>query len=233
MEFKYRPLTGLKVRRKPWRLQTCMSRIAGNAGCLFATINIGLAQNEAGLELQPPPAGVWQDGIGNGFQAGTLQAGFSVGAGFGVAAFGSRVAHDLSLASVNLGWMTGVKAQDHWYRGNWEIAGELSGGTQYRPEYRYIVGLTPLLRYNFATGTRWVPFLNGGTGVMATDMGPPDLGSTFQFASQGGLGTHYFLRDDLAVTMECRTLHISNAGIRQPNHGVNTQMFYLGLNWFF
>jgi len=32
----------------------------------------------------------------------------------------------------------------------------------------WVVGLTPHLRYNFATGTRWIPFVDGGAGVTAT-----------------------------------------------------------------
>jgi lipid A 3-O-deacylase len=235
MHWKHQtPLVALNGRGNRGPVQKHLS-LAVNAWCLWASTGVALAQAEKVVRaLQPPSASVWQNGIGNGFKVRTVQAGFNLGAGFGWAAFGSRVAHDLTLASANMGWIaSSLMAEDRWFKGNWEIAGELFGGAQYRPEYRYIVGLTPLLRYNLATGTRWVPFVNGGAGLTATDIGHPDLGSTFQFTSQGGLGTHYFLRDDLAMTVDCRWLHISNAGIRRPNNGVNTQMLYLGMNWFF
>ena len=39
--------------------------------------------------------------------------------------------------------------------------------------------------------------------------------------------------DFSALTLQYRALHLSNAGIQEPNHGVNAQMFYAGLTWFF
>jgi hypothetical protein len=77
----------------------------------------------------------------------------------------------------------GVKGKDHWYRGNWEVRGELFGGAQFSPENDWLVGLTPHLRYNFATGTRWIPFIDAGSGVMATSIGLPDLSGTLQFCN--------------------------------------------------
>jgi opacity protein-like surface antigen len=232
MQFKPTKREQLFVVRRPGGIANSVNVWAFLFGAFVTT---GFSQtNQLALELQSPDPGIWRNGIGNGFKEGTVQAGFSVGGGFGWAAFGSRVAHDLTLASVNVGRVTSdLVAQDHWFRGNWELAGELFGGAQFSPEYRWIVGLTPLVRYNLATGTRWVPFANAGAGVTATDIGRPDLGTTLQFDPQVGLGMHCFLREDLAVTLDYRWLHLSNAGIRQPNHGVNTQMFCVGINWFF
>ena len=180
------------------------------------------------------PTGIWQDEIGSGFRKNTIQAGFSVGGGLGTAAFGSWEAHDLSLGSVNAGWiLTGVLGRDHFFKGNLEVIGELFSGVEFHPHTRYLTGFTPLARYNFATGTRWVPFLTCGAGLTLTDIGHPDLSGTFQFDPQGGFGTHYFFRENVAFTAEWRLLHISNAGISEPNHGVNTQMIMGGITWFF
>ena len=184
--------------------------------------------------LASQPAGIWQDGIGSGFRKNTIQAGFSVGGGFGKAAFGSWKAHDLSLGSINAGYiLTDVVGRDHFYQGNLEVLGELFSGAEFHPHTRYLTGFTPLVRYNIATGTRWVPFLTCGAGLTLTDIGHPDLSGTFQFDPQGGAGTHYFFRENVAFTTEWRWLHLSNAGISEPNHGVNTQMFMAGITWFF
>lgn len=181
-----------------------------------------------------PPSSIWHDELGQGFSRGTWQTGISFGAGVGNAKFGSVVAHDLALGSLNAGMMlTDPLAPGKWYSGNWEFLGELYAGTQIHPETRYITGLTPLLRYNFITGTRWVPFFTGGAGVTLTDIGGPDLGSVFQFDPQAGIGTDYFIRQNTALTFEYRWLHVSNAGIQRPNLGVNTQMFTVGIAWFF
>ncbi len=157
-----------------------------------------------------------------------------MGAGFGYAEFGSVVAHDLALGSINAGRvLTDPLAPGKWYGGNLVFMGELFGGSQFNPNARYIVGLTPLLRYCISTGTRWVPFFTVGAGVTLTDIGSPDLSGIFQFDPQGGIGTYCFLRPNTALTLEYRWVHLSHAGLLKPNDGVNTQMFSAGISWFF
>lgn len=188
------------------------------------------------LHLEPDqrPASIWENEEGAGFRSGLLDAGFEVGGGFGHRAFGSTETHDFAVAKLHLGRMVGgVFGKDQWYRGNWELLGELFAGGQINPGNAYVVGLTPLLRYNFATGTRWVPFIDAGAGVTLTDIGPPDLSTRFQFNTQAGVGVRRFITRHSALTLQYRFFHISNAGIDDPNHGVNTSMFYAGISWFF
>jgi len=66
-----------------------------------------------------------------------------------------------------------------------------------------------------------------------TDIGGPDLGNTFQFNSQAGIGVNWFVKDNLAIAFEGRYLHISSAGLSMPNDGVNTVGVFLDINWFF
>jgi len=180
------------------------------------------------------PRNIWRDGVGNGFREDTFDAGFSLGAGFGTRILGSRQAHDLALASVSFGWVfTDVVAPDKWWRGNWEWLNEVFSGAQVNHDNHYFVGGTTGLRYSFATGTRWVPFIDGGVGLSGTDIDSPDLKGIFQFNVQVGVGTHYFLRDDTAVTLQYRWLHFSDGGTTAVNHGTNTEMFEAGLTWFF
>ena len=149
--------------------------------------------------------------------------GLSVGASYGVLILGSRERHELASCGISYGHMLGgVKGTNHWYRGNWEFRAELFGGAQFRPDTRWVLGLTPHLRYSFATGTRWIPFVDIGAGVGMTSIREPDLGGPFQFNLQGGTGIDWFVKDNLAVSLEARYLHISSAHIYNPNLGVNT-----------
>jgi lipid A 3-O-deacylase len=184
-----------------------------------------------GLSLET----IWVDGIGSGFHKDLFQAGGTIGAGFGTRKpFRTQLIHDLALGSVNLGWVfTDIMASDKWYRGDFELLVELFGGGQFKPNDRYFVGLTPFIRYNLATGSRWVLFVDGGAGVSSTNIDDVDLTGNFQFNIQVGAGTHYFLSDRTALTVQYRWLHFSNASTRKPNNGTNTQMFHLGLSWFF
>jgi hypothetical protein len=177
---------------------------------------------------------IWQGDVGDGFRPGTRTLGFEMGATPGMDVCGSTQAHGLALASLSYGRMIGkVKGEGHWYQGNWEIRVELIGGGQYSPTTEWLVGLTPHLRYNFDTGTRWIPFIDGGVGPTATGIRRPDLSGTFEFNDQGNIGLQWFMRDDIALTVEAGYLHLSNAGISQPNNGVNCVKGMVGVSWFF
>lgn len=180
------------------------------------------------------PASIWAGGIGDGFRDNTFEAEFSAAAAFGMRVMGTTEAHDMALAVFDFGWIfTDVLGKDRWYRGNWEFLWELFGGAQYRPDMGYLAGGGPALRYNFATGTRFVPFIHMGGGALATDIRNGDLSTTAEFNLQAGGGARFFLRDNLAVTGQYRFMHISNAGLDTPNLGVNASVVSLGLNWFF
>ena len=145
---------------------------------------------------------------------------------------GSERRH-LSLLSVSYCRMVGGMQGDGWYRGNWELRGELFGGVQINGETRWLTGVAPHLRYHFATGTRFVPYVNVGAGVTLTDIRAPDLGNAFQFNLQGGIGMNYFIRNNLAMNIEGRYLHISSSGTSMPNNGVNTVGGFLGISTYF
>jgi lipid A 3-O-deacylase len=180
---------------------------------------------------------VWEGDVGDGFHKGAHEVGFALSAGLGIrrnVLGGSRVAHDLALASAHYGRVfSEVVGRDHWYRGNWEWRAEGFAGAQYSPRTAYLAGVAGILRYNFITGTRLVPFFDLGAGCLATDIKQPDLSSVFQFNEQGGPGLNYFWRDHSAITFQARYLHISNAGIKHPNAGANIALFSAGMSWFF
>ena len=210
------------------------------AGISLVTVKPSLASPTTNSFFEPiqltedPTPGPWVNGVGNGFRPTAASVSITMGASAGIAAFGGRQRHDLALASFSYGHMLGpVREESHWYRGNWELRGELFTGEQFSPDQNWIVGLTPHLRYDFATGTRLVPFADVGAGVSATGIGPPDLSGTFEFNLQGTVGAHWFIRDNLAVTAEARYLHVSCAGIHSPNLGLNGVVGTVGLSWFF
>ena len=191
----------------------------------------------AAVDLSPSKSTIWEDGAGSGFKGSTQNLTIEAGVAAGMAKLGSHQAHDLGLASVSYGHMLGgVFGRDHWYRGNFEGRMELFGGMQFRPDVDtdgWLIGLTPHLRYNFATGTRWIPFMDGGAGVTAMGISRPDVSGTFEFNLQASAGVHWFLRDDLALTSDVRYTHYSCAGIHSPNSGINTVAFMFGVTWFF
>jgi len=69
--------------------------------------------------------------------------------------------------------------------------------------------------------------------VSATSIGPPDLSNTFEFNLQATAGMYWFLRDDLALNLDGRYLHMSCAGISTPNLGLNGVVGMVGITFFF
>ena len=184
--------------------------------------------------LEPARLAVWNGAVGEGFNSSTVHLSLAAGVGAGLTVLGSREAHNLAWLGLAYGRMWGaVQGGDSWYRGNWERRLEVIGGGQFRPSDRYVVGLTPHLRYNFATGSRWLPFVDVGAGASGTSIGPQDLGGAFQFNLQAGPGLSWFLREDVALSFEYRFFHLSSARLSTPNRGVNTGMFLVGMNWYF
>ena len=190
--------------------------------------------DEPKIKLEASAPSLWEVGTGEGFRSTAQTLSVEAGAVQGLVILGSRQAHDLALLSVSYGHMLGhTVGQGHFYRGNWELRGELFGGAQFSPGSEWVVGLTPHLRYNFATGTRFIPFIDAGAGVTATSISPPDLSNTFEFNLQGSIGVQVFLRENLALTIDARLLHMSCAGISRPNLGVNTVGGMAGVTFLF
>lgn len=182
----------------------------------------------------PMQSNIWHSGVGDGFRAGTQVLDLTVGVAYGVLMFGGEERHHLSLISVSYGQMIGdVKGTDKWYRGNWELRVELFGGTQINSETCALIGVTQHLQYNFATGTRFVPYVDIGAGITLTGIRAPDLGAPYQFNEQAIIGVGYFVKDNLSINIAMQYLHISSAGIYTPNNGVNTVGCFLGVQWFF
>jgi len=177
---------------------------------------------------------VWISEIGDGFRKHAIETGVNIGGGFGLRMFGGRKDHNIVLADAHIGTMiSGLIGGDCFWRGNFELLGTFFGGEQINHNDAYLVGIAPLLRYNFATGSRLVPYVDGGAGLSLTDIRKPDLSTDFEFNVQVGIGLHWFFKPNMAATLEGRWLHLSNAGIDRPNQGVNTSMILLGLDWFF
>jgi len=92
------------------------------------------------------------------------------------------------------------------------------------------LSLTPIFQLNFsATGRRFTPFLEGGIGVaLFSETRFPsntDIASSFQFEDVLGAGVRLPSGSELGL----RWYHYSNAGIKQPNMGVEKTAVYFRL----
>ncbi|POF87729.1 lipid A 3-O-deacylase [Pseudomonas putida] len=82
------------------------------------------------------------------------------------------------------------------------------------------LSFAPVFVYEFA-GDSVKPYIEAGIGVAAfsrTKLESNDLGSSFQFEDRIGFGLRFAGGHEIGV----RAIHYSNAGIKQPNDGVES-----------
>ena len=97
-----------------------------------------------------------------------------------------------------------------------------------------LFGGSLVLKYNFLSFGRWMPFWDAGAGMSWTDLAPriEEQSTQFNFLLQTGPGVSYFVSQNWAITMGIRFHHISNANIGNRNTGLNAWLFNLGFSFF-
>ena len=171
------------------------------------------------------------------FGLGRQEIGLAVGYGFGLPIGGTKhlELEDVQYTYVAPRWGIGISnpiGGDAWYRGNFELLLEGAFIINVEPQSGFAGGATAMFRYNFLAGDTFIPFLELGAGIVALDFNLADQADGFTFTPQGGVGFHYFVSERTALTAEWRLHHFSNAGINEPNNGINSSLFLIGVSVF-
>lgn len=170
-----------------------------------------------------------------GFQSGTWHLGVKSGYGDSHKIFAGR---ESGVNFAPLFFQIGYTVTD--VHGPFPVRGSLE--VIFEPTFMFISeptktfgeGASILLRYNFVTGTRWVPFFEAGIGILHWNLHiPRDLNSQVNYTIMSGPGVNYFVNDNLAITGQVGLHHISNGGRKSPNVGVNSSMYLLGVSYYF
>lgn len=120
-----------------------------------------------------------------------------------------------------------------WYQGQLALGAELVAFHTHSPMTAYGIGLAPKMAYTSTAFGRVRPFIEGGGGPVWTDLGGriPEQPGQFNFLVWGGAGCAYQMAPAWALIAGYRVMHISNAGTRSPNSGLNFNLPYLGLTY--
>jgi opacity protein-like surface antigen len=104
-----------------------------------------------------------------------------------------------------------------------------------RPGTAYAVGISLMYRYHFSPNRRFAPFAEIGSGVVVTNFNDKikELGGSFQFSPQAGLGVRTALSERSDLVLSARWFHLSNAGLRKPNAGLNDYLITAGYSRLF
>lgn len=100
-------------------------------------------------------------------------------------------------------------------------------------EKLFDIGLTPNFSLQPEQSWEWgYPYIDMGVGVhllSETHIGSRNMGSSFQFGSHMAFGLRFGSYDQYELAW--RIEHLSNAGIREPNPGINFSMVRFGYRW--
>jgi hypothetical protein len=200
---------------------------------MIALSGLSLKNSEAVAADAANQPSIYESSFGYGRQS----LGISVGHGLALPIGGtnSPEMEDIQFVYATPRWGIGLTdplGGSSWYRGNFELLLEGTFLYMFEPKSGIAGGIAPGLRYNFLTGTRFVPFFLAGVGFIALDADLPRQSDGLNFILQSGVGLHYFVTQSTALTGEWRFHHISNASIHDRNAGINSSLFMLGLTVF-
>jgi len=174
-----------------------------------------------------------EERFGRGKKYMGFQTGY--GTGFSLGFSGNGDGHDVEYVAAFPSFGVGIsdlKWGDDWYRGSFDLVAEGEFIKSFEPNDGFTAGMAFLVRYNFRSWMRFVPYALAGAGVGYLDFDLVDQEDGLIFYPQIGLGFHYFLTDRVAVNTSLRLHHMSNAGTDMPNNGINSGLVLVGFTFF-
>jgi len=113
-----------------------------------------------------------------------------------------------------------------------ELYGEATLLLYHRPAPAVSAGLGGLAgRLYWSTHRTWVPYATLGAGLLWTSLDVREIDRIFNFQIFYGAGVRQVKRRGPGLMIELRNHHISNAGTRGSNLGVNALTLLAGVEW--
>ncbi|MDD3726582.1 MAG: acyloxyacyl hydrolase [Candidatus Ratteibacteria bacterium] len=97
------------------------------------------------------------------------------------------------------------------------------------PDVNAEVGLVFFIKYTFPIKFPVKPYVRGGSGVILITQDTEEQSTMFNFASQSGYGLSIDIGKNKYLLLEYRNRHVSNADIKQPNSGIDSYIWLLGV----
>jgi opacity protein-like surface antigen len=142
-----------------------------------------------------------------------------------------------SLDSVGLGFCDLIRPLADKFKmkpkGFTGIVNEFNLNGVFAPDSNLEAGWTILIKYSYPVTEKFHPYCIGGGGLAYISQHTREQSMQWGFTPQFGTGFSYFFKKNMALNMEYRRRHFSNANIKRPNGGINVNMFLIGVSWFY
>ena len=103
----------------------------------------------------------------------------------------------------------------------------------FNPETDVEIGISFGLKYRYPISERWSVYALGTVGPHLITVQTKDQANGFVFFNTAGAGLSFFLTKKSAVNLEYRFRHVSNAGFKEPNGGIDSHIVAFGYSLFF
>ncbi len=101
------------------------------------------------------------------------------------------------------------------------------------PKTDFECGIGLGLKYMYPVTDKLSPYIMGGVGPHYISVVTNDQANGFIFADTIGAGFYYFITENSAINLGYRFRHMSNAGLADPNSGIDTHSGTIGYSIFF
>lgn len=169
------------------------------------------------------------------FQPGFHEVGVGVGAFWSpIGSSYARPRVDYVMGDFEVDYMLSHMFASGFWRNNFELSVEGFGAGIYENTGHYIAGGTLWFRHNLIPeGSRFVPYVEVGAGMVSMDINHAYDGHNFNFNLDAACGVRYFVTQKVTLNAQFQYQHISNANTADHNIGINAIGPVLSTSFFF
>ena len=155
-----------------------------------------------------------------------------------VTGFGTGSTSEGQYQPILLAWHLAADLKKYWkplegHQGILSFVLEPQINPSFGPSTDIEFGVGVGIKYMYPVTGRISPYVLGSVGPHFITVQDRDQANGFIFASTVGAGIYYYLDKKSAINLGYRLRHMSNAGLKSPNSGINNHFGTIGYSVFF
>jgi len=118
-------------------------------------------------------------------------------------------------------------------KGDFKFIYEPFLNTVVSPDANIETGINFIIKYSYPLTQRFNFYLEAGLGGLYYTQHTYEQGTQFNFSEQGGGGVSFFLTKNKVLSLGYRFRHFSNADIKAPNKGIDSEEILCGISFLY